>query len=152
MFGKDNVRQATDGVCHFLQWMSRTWGLFCGFKNSGGSWDLHIELARNTWCWPALYALSNPIFHLFLLFHFKFRAIGPPKMLLQISETASHSLESIHASLSMEFSRQEYWSGLPFLLQRIFLNHGLNPGLLHRRQICYNLSHEVSLQSRVGSK
>ena len=29
--------------------------------------------------------------------------------------------------LSMEFSRQEYWSGLHSLLQRIFLTQGLNP-------------------------
>ena len=32
---------------------------------------------------------------------------------------------------SMEFSRQEYWSGLHFLLQRIFPTQGLNPSLLH---------------------
>ena len=31
--------------------------------------------------------------------------------------------------LSMGFSRQEYWSGLPFLLQGIFLTQGSNPGL-----------------------
>ena len=30
----------------------------------------------------------------------------------------------------MGFSRQEYWSGLPFLLQGIFLTQGLNPHLL----------------------
>ena len=34
------------------------------------------------------------------------------------------------ASLSMGFSKQEYWSGLP-LLQGIFLTQGLNPCLLH---------------------
>ena len=31
----------------------------------------------------------------------------------------------------MEFSRQEYWSELHFLLQGIFPTHGSNPGLLH---------------------
>ena len=31
---------------------------------------------------------------------------------------------------SMGFSRQEYWSGLPALLQGIFPNHGLNTCLL----------------------
>ena len=31
---------------------------------------------------------------------------------------------------SMEFSIQEYWSGLPFLLQEIFQTQGLNPCLL----------------------
>ena len=34
-------------------------------------------------------------------------------------------------SSSMEFPRQEYWSGLPFLLQGIFPTQGLNPGLPH---------------------
>ena len=31
------------------------------------------------------------------------------------------------APLSMEFSRQEYWSRLSFLLQGIFLTQGSNP-------------------------
>ena len=34
---------------------------------------------------------------------------------------------------SMGFSRQQYWSGLPFL-QGIFQTQGLNPGLPHCRQ------------------
>ena len=38
------------------------------------------------------------------------------------------------APLSMGFSRQEYWSGLPFPSQGIFLTQGLNPGLQHCRQ------------------
>ena len=43
---------------------------------------------------------------------------------------------------SMEFSRPEYWSRCLFLLQRIFSTRGLNPGLLHSRQILYQLSHK----------
>ena len=39
--------------------------------------------------------------------------------------------------LSMEFSRQEYWSRLPFPSQGIFPTQGLNPGLLHCRQTLY---------------
>ena len=54
-------------------------------------------------------------------------------------ETAAHKF-----TLSMEFSRQEYWSGLPFPLQRIFLTQGSNLGLLHCRQILYHLSHHRS--------
>ena len=46
------------------------------------------------------------------------------------------------ACLSMEFSRQEYWSGLPSLLQGIFPTQGLNPGLLHCGQVLYPLSHQ----------
>ena len=45
---------------------------------------------------------------------------------------------------SRGFSRQEYWSGLPCLLPGIFLTQGSNPGLLHCRQILYQLSHQGS--------
>ena len=48
------------------------------------------------------------------------------------------------APLFMEFSRQEYWSGLPVLLQWIFLTQGSNLGLLHFRQMLYCLSHQGS--------
>ena len=44
---------------------------------------------------------------------------------------------------SMRFPRQEYWSGLPFLLQGIFLTQGSNLGLPHCRQILYRLGHKV---------
>ena len=49
------------------------------------------------------------------------------------------------APLSMGFSRQEYWSGLPFPSMRIFLTQGLNPGLPHCRQMLYHLSYQGSL-------
>ena len=48
------------------------------------------------------------------------------------------------APLSMEFSRQEHWSGLPCLFQEIFLTQGSNPGLLclmHCRQVLYYQHH-----------
>ena len=48
------------------------------------------------------------------------------------------------APLSMEFSRQEYWSGYYSLLQAIFMTHGSKPGLLHCRQMLYHLSHQRS--------
>ena len=48
--------------------------------------------------------------------------------------------------LPMEFSRQEYWSGLPCPSPGIFLTHRLNPGLLHCRQILYHLSYQGSPQ------
>ena len=44
------------------------------------------------------------------------------------------------APQSMEFSRQEYWSGLPFPSPGIFPTQGSNPGLLHIRQTLYHLS------------
>ena len=54
------------------------------------------------------------------------------------------------APLSMEFSRQEYWSGLPFPSPGIFPTQGLNPGLLHCRQIHYRLSHPGGLFSELN--
>ena len=44
---------------------------------------------------------------------------------------------------SMEFSKSECWSSLS-LLQGIFPTQGSNPGLLHCRQILYQLSHKGS--------
>ena len=44
----------------------------------------------------------------------------------------------------MGFSRQEYWMGCHFLLQGIFPTQGLNPSLLHCRQMLYCLSHQWS--------
>ena len=48
------------------------------------------------------------------------------------------------APLSMEFSRQEYWSGCHSLLQGIFSTQGLNRSLLHCRQTLYHLRHQGS--------
>ena len=45
---------------------------------------------------------------------------------------------------TMEFPRQEYWSGLPFLLQGIFPTQGLNPYLLHWKVDSLPLSHQGS--------
>ena len=42
----------------------------------------------------------------------------------------------------MEFSGQEDWSGLHFLLQGIFLTQELNLGLLGCREILYYLNHQ----------
>ena len=50
----------------------------------------------------------------------------------------------------MEFSRQEYWSG-HFLLQRIFLTQGSNPGLPHCRQMLYHLSHQGSSHNTISN-
>ena len=46
--------------------------------------------------------------------------------------------------LSMGFSRQEYWSGLPFPSQGIFPTQESNLGLLNCMQILYQLNYERS--------
>ena len=48
------------------------------------------------------------------------------------------------APLSMEFSRQEYWSGLPFPSPGLFPTQGSNPGLPLCRRILHHLSHQRS--------
>ena len=45
---------------------------------------------------------------------------------------------------SFGFSRQEYWSGLPFPSPGIFLTQGSNLGLPHCRQKLYHLSYQGS--------
>ena len=47
-----------------------------------------------------------------------------------ILKSATPGTVAHQAPLSMGFSRQEYWSGLHFLLQGIFPTQGLNPCLL----------------------
>ena len=54
------------------------------------------------------------------------------------------TVEALQAPLSMEFSRQEYWNGLPFPSPGNVSNQGSNPGLLHCRRILYCLSHQGS--------
>ena len=55
-----------------------------------------------------------------------------------------HGLQPSKALLSMEFFRQEYWSG-GFSFRGFFPNQGSNPGFLHCGQILYHLSHQGSL-------
>ena len=54
--------------------------------------------------------------------------------------------------LSMGFSRQEYWSGLPFPSQGDLPNPGMESAshLLHYRQILYCLSHGGSVVTYKG--
>ena len=54
--------------------------------------------------------------------------------------TAAHQ-----APPSTGFSRQEYWSGLPFPSPGDLPNPGSNPGLPHCRQTLYRLSHQGRL-------
>ena len=48
--------------------------------------------------------------------------------------------------LILGFSRQEYWTRLPFPSPGIFPIQGLNSGLPHCRQILYCLIHQKLLQ------
>ena len=66
------------------------------------------------------------------------------KLLSRVWLFASPWTATCQAPPSMGFSRQEHWSGLPFLLQEIFPTQGLSSGLPHCRQTFYCLSHQGS--------
>ena len=53
----------------------------------------------------------------------------------QLFLTLCDPMDVHQASPSMGFSRQEYWIGLPFPSPGDFGTQGLNPGLLHCRQM-----------------
>ena len=69
---------------------------------------------------------------------------GSCSVLSQVFATPWTGAHQAPLRIPMEFSRQEYWSGLLFLLQGIFPTQELNPGLLHCRRILYQLSHQGS--------
>ena len=56
-------------------------------------------------------------------------------------------VSSIHAILQ---ARILEWVAFPFS-RGLFLTQGLNPGLLHYRQILYHLSHQGNSQTHIGS-
>ena len=59
-------------------------------------------------------------------------------LVIQSCPTPCNPMDTAHQSLlSMEFSRQEFWTGYPFSSLGT-LTQGLNPGLMHCKQI---LSH-----------
>ena len=51
---------------------------------------------------------------------------------------------------SWDFAGKNTGVGCHFLLQGIFPTQGLNPGLLHCRQMLYHLSHQGSLMRNAG--
>ena len=76
------------------------------------------------------------------------------------SKSVSHSVVSdslwpvgsqrpvgLQAPLSIGFTRKEFWSVLPFSSSGDLPTQGLNPGLLHCRQILYCLSYQGSPKS-----
>ena len=66
------------------------------------------------------------------------------KSLSRVQPFATPWTVAYQAPPFMKFSRQEYWSGLPFPSPGIFLTQQLNLGLPHCRQMLYHLSHQQS--------
>ena len=71
----------------------------------------------------------------------------PPESKTESQSATSNPLQPLglylacQAPPSMEFSRQESWSGQQFPPPGIFPAQGMNPVLPHCRQILYHLSH-----------
>ena len=65
-----------------------------------------------------------------------------------MSDSATPWTITYQVPLSMGFSRQEYWSGLPFPSPRDLPDPGIEPGLPHGRQTLYCLSHLVNEESQ----
>ena len=66
------------------------------------------------------------------------------KLLSRVRLFATPGTIACQAPLSMRFSKQEYWRGLPFPSPGDLLNPGIKPGLPHCRRILFQLSHQGS--------
>ena len=67
------------------------------------------------------------------------------QLLSRVSLSVTPWTVAHQAPLSADFSRQEYWSGLPFHPPGDLPDSGIKPVLLHYRQILYHLSRKESL-------
>ena len=66
-----------------------------------------------------------------------------------VSNSAIPGTVARQAPLSLELSRQEYWSGLPFPSSGIFPAQRSNLGLLHCRQFLYHLRRQGSPEEHI---
>ena len=69
------------------------------------------------------------------------RVIMQTQLLSHVGLFATPQTLVHQAPLSIGFSQLEYWSGLPFPSQEIFLTQGANPCLLHWQADSLSLSH-----------
>ena len=81
---------------------------------------------------------------MYMLSQKKWYACCVPRRFSHVWLFAAPRTVAHQAPLSKGFSRQEYWSGLPFPSPGIFPTQRTNLGLLHCRQILYHLSHQGS--------
>ena len=68
-----------------------------------------------------------------------------PRKLIQLASPCSDG-SSVQ---QMEFSRQEYWRGLPFPSPRDLPDRGVEPGLLYCRWTVYPLSQSAKFTKKV---
>ena len=68
----------------------------------------------------------------------------------QSCQTLCDAMDPTRLLHPWDFPGKNTGMGCHFLLQEIFPTEGLNPGLLHRRQTLYHLSHQGSPEERKG--
>ena len=95
-----------------------------------------FPMLYNTFLWLILYL----IICLWSIFPLESKSVSRSVL----SDSATPWTVACQAPLSMGFSRQEYWSGLPFPSLGDLPTQGLNLGLLHCRRSLYILSHQGS--------
>ena len=130
---------------------------------SWATWERNCQAAFKTaasFCFPFI---PHPCQHL-VVSVFQTLAVLIGMLLLPLLLLLSHFshfrlfvtpwIVAQQAPLSMRFSRQEYWNGLPFPSEGALPNpriesgsptQGLNLGLLHYRHVLYHLNHQGSL-------
>ena len=87
-----------------------------------------------------LYTSSSGCSSAFFKIYFLKKQIGSVSLLSCVQLFATPWTVAQQASLSMGFSKQQYWSGLLCPPAGIFPTQGLNPCLLQCRQILYHLA------------
>ena len=98
------------------------------------------------------FKMGNPyLMEYFWSSHLRFNGYCPSDLHIYKSECVNYSVMSNSSwshelSPPMEFSRQEYWSGLPCPSPGYLSTQGSNPGLLHCSQILYCLSQQKTLK------
>ena len=67
---------------------------------------------------------------------------------VKVTQSCATPCDPMDCNLSVEFSMQKHWSGLPFLSPRDPPNPGIDPGLPLCKGILYHLSHQGSPEGR----
>ena len=124
-------------------------------KSSMSSWHqwhkvFHQCVLKSSICWPHLTNVR-----IYLIFWLKriFPVFSPLYLLLLVSVSRSivpdslrpHGLQPTRFLCPWDFPGKDIGVGCHFLLQGIFPTQGWSPGLLHCRQIIYQLSYKGSL-------
>ena len=90
-------------------------------------------------------ARCEPVWNSEPIFSYMLYSVCMHAKLPQLCLTLCYPMDlALQAPLSMGFSSQEYWTGLPFPPAGDLPDPGIKSGLVHCRQILYHLTHQGS--------